>query len=478
MFAMLRPKFQVRLPRRGSIIRFILIWVGTIISACIFLSAALLVITMQFRDLTAQEFTLFKAMDNAHSLEIAIVREDRDFLRWSNTKKDVDKSAVLDDLQRARKYIDQLDITAGIIEEEMLIDKIEDALFKLTYPFGEETVISPEKHQILNNSALAALENYRSFNESRVSDIMRRIEGFQTTIYRWLLILILSVIVIIGVGSVVLTQRIIRPTLDLSSAAARFGQGDLTARAIVRNRDELGNLSQTFNNMAEDIHRRETSRLEFIAAVFHDIRNPLTVIGASINLLKKKHFPPEQLAEWLERISKEVNRLEDLSQDLMDTVQVESGQLSLQMEEIDFGKLMEAVCKEESEAITHHIIHCEACGNCHILGDKKRLERVMINLLSNSIKYSPEGTAITLKTEQTDSHVIFSISDQGVGIAPEEIPLLFEAFGRLPRTRDMARGTGLGLFIVKKIIEAHQGTIRIKSAVNAGTTVEVTLPSV
>jgi two-component system, OmpR family, sensor histidine kinase MtrB len=479
MLGLLQSQIQLNTPSyHGSIKRFILLWVGTIITACVVLSGALLVITGHFHSVNEKGFTEFQAMNMAHSVEMAVVREDRDYLRWRISKKDLDKATITNDLLQARKYIDELDVAGTTLEEELLIDKIEDAFQDLSYKANQDSVISEEKQLSLTSSVLASLENYRRFNETRVSRTMEMVQGFHTIINRWLILLMLSVAIIITIGSVMLIRRIVRPAEELSKAALRYGQGDFSARAVIRYHDELGNLGQTFNNMAEDIARRETSRLGFIAALFHDIKNPLVNIGASVNLLRKKRFPQEQLDEWLKRIAQEVHRLEDISQDLTDTVQVESGQLVLQTEEMDMGELVNEICKEQAEVLTHHTVECEGCSQCRIMGDKKRLERVIINLLSNSIKYSPEGTTITIRLERIDSQVRLSVIDRGVGIAPEEIPILFQPFGRLSRTKNMARGTGLGLSIVKKIIEAHGGTIQVKSAVDAGTTMEVTLPGV
>lgn len=228
--------------------------------------------------------------------------------------------------------------------------------------------------------------------------------------------------------------------------------------------------------MAGDIEQREKARHEFIAAIFHDIKNPLVNLGAMLRLLHRKSLPPEESRIWLERMLRETDRIEDIIQDLTDTVQVETGRLTLQTAEMDLSQMVEEIYTAQSACITRHRIVFEREGTCMVLGDRRRLERVVVNLLSNAMKYSPEGTPITLRVVCRENRAIFSVADRGVGISPEDRENLFQPFGRLAHTRRMAHGSGLGLYIVKKIVEAHGGSIRLDSVPGEGTTVEITLP--
>jgi len=134
--------------------------------------------------------------------------------------------------------------------------------------------------------------------------------------------------------------------------------------------------------------------------------------------------------------------------------------------------------EEQNGLITSHTLVFEGYRECPILGDRRRLERVITNLLSNAIKYSPEGSTISLRLERKSDLVVFSVTDQGIGISPEDRKALFQPFGRLSRTCEMTRGAGLGLYIVKRIIDAHRGTIRVDSRLGAGATIEISLPTI
>jgi signal transduction histidine kinase len=146
------------------------------------------------------------------------------------------------------------------------------------------------------------------------------------------------------------------------------------------------------------------------------------------------------------------------------------------MSEIDLVELIADIHHEQAEVLNHYNLLFRSCDELRIRGDKRRLERVIINLLSNSTKYSPEGTTIIMKAERRDLHAVFSITDQGAGMSDEDVKSLFQPFGRLAHTKHMAHGTGLGLFSVRKIIDAHGGSISVTSELGVGTTVEVSLP--
>jgi signal transduction histidine kinase len=330
----------------------------------------------------------------------------------------------------------------------------------------------------VTDNLLNVLEEYRRLKVAEMEYALQENFNLRSDMQHWLILLAAGVIGMVTIGSITLFRRTILPVIALSEAAARFGRGDLGSRVRVERDDELGNLAHTFNNMAEDIDHREKNRLDFSASIFHDIKNPLVIIGAAVRMLRRKTLPPDQVNLWLDRVIREIDRIEDLTQDLMDTVQIESGRFTLQASEIDFGRLVAELYEEQNGLITSHTLVFEGYRECPILGDRRRLERVITNLLSNAIKYSPEGSTISLRLERKSDLVVFSVTDQGIGISPEDRKALFQPFGRLSRTCEMARGAGLGLYIVKRIIDAHRGTIRVDSRLGAGATIEISLPTI
>ena len=464
--------------RRGSIRRFIIIWVSTLIFTCFAFAGVMLSLTEQLKSLTLEAVQEARGSAEAYRLQTAILEESREDMQYRLTRLEnirIDKSSAL---KQAREYMLDLPATAETDSEKALAKKVGN-IFHLFYSASTSmNPLSIDEIHTLTDSLLNVVHAYRNMNALKMEGDIRRNIILRHNMQVFIITLILSITGIILVGSVLLVRRIITPTIGLSRAAYRFGQGDFDSRVEVLRDDELGDLCRTFNNMADDIARREKSRIEFTATVFHDIKNPLVIIGAAVRMIRKKSMNREKMEEWLDRVLREVDRLENLSQDLMDIVQVQSGQLSLLMTEIDFEEIVSRIFAEQRDTLTSHTIKYLGAGEYRILGDRRRLERVVINLLSNAVKYSPEGTVITMKLERSDSNILFRITDQGVGISEEEQKILFQPFGRLERTRDMARGTGLGLFIVKKIIEAHGGSVSVESSLGEGTTFVLSLPVV
>jgi signal transduction histidine kinase len=298
------------------------------------------------------------------------------------------------------------------------------------------------------------------------------------TIDRWSNALILCVFLIVISGSLLLVKRIVLPIVALSQTTEKFGRGEFDARTEVLRNDEFGFLCKSFNSMAENIQALQEERLHFIAAVAHDLKNPLILVGATARRLKKKLAIGPDHMELVDRLIEQSSRAEEMISDLMESVQMQTGKLALNMEEIDVDSLVSTIHRHQSALIATHEIQLEGECRSWIIGDARRLERVLANLISNAVKYSPKHSLVRIRVEQRGAEAVISVSDEGAGIPAVNIPTLFQPFQRLAHTRDMAKGTGLGLFSAKKIIDSHGGTISISSEPGKGTTVTIALPIV
>jgi signal transduction histidine kinase len=273
-------------------------------------------------------------------------------------------------------------------------------------------------------------------------------------------------------------NRVFLPTLSIAEAARRFGQGNLKAQVDLRRNDELGQLGTVFNGMADALEERENERLRFVAAVAHDLKSPLVVIGGVARLLQERpdKFTPEEQVEWLEKIARASKQMETTVHDLTDAVQSQTGTLSLRMEPCDLAALVcESVRETAFQWQAHRIVY-EGPDRLIIRGDALRLQRVAANLLSNAAKYSSAGTLVTVRLEVRGKNACLCVQDEGTGIAPEDIPRLFTPFVRLERTTAVARGTGLGLTSMKRIVEGHGGCLSVESELGVGSTFTVTIP--
>lgn len=224
----------------------------------------------------------------------------------------------------------------------------------------------------------------------------------------------------------------------------------------------------------------ERMREEFVSTLSHELRTPLTSIKAYAATLLRQDvdFDQETQREFLAIIEGEADRLARLIRDLLDTSRAESGRLQLRTSDVDISSLLESVLeKMKTQAGSHHLRLEPLNGPIPVRADPDRIEQVITNLLDNALKYSPAGTTITLSVRIADREVVVGVSDQGIGIPEEHQPHVFEKFHRVQDERSRhVQGTGLGLYLCRKIVEAHGGRIWLESKPGQGSTFLFSLP--
>jgi signal transduction histidine kinase len=277
----------------------------------------------------------------------------------------------------------------------------------------------------------------------------------------------------------VLTRQITRPIQGLKKGALRIAMGDLSHRVKVESQDELGELAESFNRMAESLDRSEEARRRLLADIAHDLRTPLSVIEGTVDAMLDGVYQPN--AENLGSIKEETAFLTGLVADLRDLSLAEAGQLKLALEPANLGELVqrrvsqaEVVARKKDIALKTDI----AAGLPSVEVDTKRIEQVLANMLMNALNHTPSGGTVTVSVSPDRDGVLVSVADTGEGIAPEHLPHIFERFYRADNARSRkAGGAGLGLAIAKQMVELHGGRIRVESEVGKGSRFSFTLPS-
>lgn len=278
---------------------------------------------------------------------------------------------------------------------------------------------------------------------------------------------------------IVLARTLTRPLRELTAATQVVAQGALGQLVTVRSRDELGALALAFNQMSTNLARAQTLRRQMTADIAHDLRTPLSVILGYTEALRDGKLPPEQ--EIFDTLHTEAQHLQRLIDDLRTLSLTDAGELPLTREMVAVESLLEraaaahrARAQEQRVALTVDV----AAGLPQVEVDVERMAQVLGNLLSNALRYTPPGGTIVLDAQQHAVAVVqLRVRDSGSGIAPDDLPHVFERFYRADASRHGSTGSsGLGLAIARGIVEAHGGSITVESALGHGTTFTISLP--
>ncbi len=279
-------------------------------------------------------------------------------------------------------------------------------------------------------------------------------------------------------GSALFLQMV-RPLRSLSTAAKGIAAGDLSQRANPEGQDEVAQVARTFNQMADSLQEYETERRQMTAAIAHELRTPLSVIQSNLEAMLDGVLPAD--ADELVSLHQEARLLNRLIEDLRTLSLADAGQLQLHLQPVDVGEVAEQVAERLQLHAQEKGIVLKTAVTPHlplVQADPERLTQILTNLIANALRYTPEGTRVELSVRAVDGGVETAVSDNGPGIPPEDLPRLFDRFWRAEKSRSRATGgSGLGLAVVKQLVEAHNGRIIVESARGVGTRFAFTLPA-
>jgi signal transduction histidine kinase len=279
---------------------------------------------------------------------------------------------------------------------------------------------------------------------------------------------IAATLLIIGVGlafliAIINQQYISKPLLYLVKIMRTIREsGNYNQHVNVKGKDEIGTLSFEFNNLMDEVVRSHQKKDEFIGIASHELKTPLTSVKLYLEMLNKNE-QEETKKSFIQKARGGVNKLQSLILDLLDVSKIESGQLQLEMKEFNIDELIDECILDAQNTSRHTITREGKPANLLIFADRDRLEQVIINLISNGIKYSSEGNNIIVQTKSTSSDLTVSIRDFGIGIPESEHKKIFERFYRAKDNNTVISGFGLGLYICAQIIKRHNGKIWVES---------------
>src|SRR5215472_6903502 len=276
-----------------------------------------------------------------------------------------------------------------------------------------------------------------------------------------------------------LSQRMTAPIREMKRVALRIAHGQFDQRVKIKTRDELGELGETFNYMAAELASLDQMRKDFVANVSHDLRSPLTSMHGFVRAFLDETIPNERKRQYLLIMNEQTERMMKLVNDLLDLARIEAGQVEIQPVVFNVSELVrQVVARMEPERMKKQVtveVLFEEAEDISVCADPDRIDQVIANLLQNAIQFSPPQSAIEVMVKKRAQAVV-SVRDEGPGIRQEDLESIWERFYKADRARTKQVGTGIGLSIVKHILDLHHSPIDVQSEIGKGATFMFTLP--
>lgn len=283
-----------------------------------------------------------------------------------------------------------------------------------------------------------------------------------------------------GLIGILASRSLTKPVRRITETAVQIRSGNLAARSGIRGENELGRLGETFDDMASSLERDIKLERRLTSDVAHELRTPLMAIMATVEAIQDGILPADE--ERLENIVSESRRLSRLVDAMLHLSRLENGKTKFNPESVNVVAMVaslvavqETLFKENNRTLT--FVDKTPEGNCFVDIDSDMIREALTNLLSNAIRYTNDGGHVAITVSIDDTDAVISVTDDGMGIAPEDIPQTFSRFWRAEESRERASGgLGVGLAITKEIMDRHNGTISVESELGKGATFSLHLP--
>lgn len=276
------------------------------------------------------------------------------------------------------------------------------------------------------------------------------------------------------------TSHMLRPLRMMSEAAKCLADGDFSKRIYCDGDDEIAELANSFNTMTDSLVQLESMRRSFVANVSHELRTPMTTIGGFIDGILDGTIEPEKQSYYLGIVSDEVKRLSRIVRSMLSLSKLESGEQEINRSKVNMFETACNVFVSQEQRISAKniaVYGLEDEKDVMISADSDLFHQVVYNLVDNAVKFTPENGYIKVKFRETDKNGVFIIRNSGNGISEKDLPLVFERFFKVDKSRSMDKqSSGLGLYIVKSIIDLHGGTVTVRSMQGEYTEFEIDMP--
>jgi signal transduction histidine kinase len=387
------------------------------------------------------------------------------------------QSSVYEWYAEARRYVSSL-------QERDVVERLGD---EIEAYFGEHAILAAAGISALDRYAEAVSPFMSAYDlaeellhvnleqAAAANERGRRWDSIATTIG-----VVVAAIRLVSAFAVIAGTRAVlyRPLLALRDGLRSFGGRDYSARVPEQGASEIRDIARAFNDMAGALQQQRNSQLTFVAAVAHDLRNPLAAMKAAVEVLASQSRAAGPHRQMTSMLSRQIDILVRMISDLLDSARVEAGHFSITPSLCDARDLAAQVVDLYGRTSALHELQLQVPDTpLPLRCDALRIGQVLNNVVSNAIKYSPRGGRVTVSARCRDDRVVIDVADQGPGIPPEDRELVFEPFKRSPGAEADIPGVGLGLSVARRIVEAHGGTIELHSTLGRGALFSIALPA-
>lgn len=288
---------------------------------------------------------------------------------------------------------------------------------------------------------------------------------------------ITSIVVLLAIYAL-LSKVLTRPLLRMKAATEKLSHGDFNVSLTNVGNDELGELARAIQKLADDLERLQKERNEFLASIAHELSTPLTYLIGYSKVAMRENLNENDRNHYLEIITEESNRMKELVNNLLELAKMDQNSFSVSKEYFSARLFLDNICKRVAPSFDMNNIKlmlvCEEDFEIH--ADSIRLEQIILNLLDNALKYSDKNTRVIVEAKKQEERTTINVIDAGVGIPSDDLELIFEKLYRVEKSRSRTfGGSGIGLSVVKELVEAHGGTIKVKSNLGEGSTFTITI---
>ncbi|MBN1206330.1 MAG: HAMP domain-containing protein [Myxococcaceae bacterium] len=455
-----------------------------VLAALILAAAASLgLVTKYLQRVAASLETSVEGVRFAEELEVELLTHYRRGFLLLPSADEAQSTLLGQSEARLQKLLEEVQPLATTPEEQALMREVHRQVMAYVAlrreANGRPPALVAREAGSLLDEAVATLERLVEYNvqEARLAQAQAR---------RWERLgrlggtALVALLLVSLIGALVWLRRaVLRPVTQVSQAMRRFGSGRKRTRAPEAGPTELREMARTFNEMASSLVQKQEDELTFLAGVAHDLRNPLSALKMSVALVDpdKPDASPARVQKMITLVRRQVARLDRMVGDLLDATRIEAGKLELKLEERDARELARGVVELYQASGSNHELSLSLPESPVLLFcDGTRMEQVLNNLVSNALKYSPQGKRVDVTVHQEGEEALLCVTDQGIGMSAEEQRHIFAPYRRGRRARERAPGVGLGLSVARRIIEAHGGRIEVESRLGQGSVFRVRLP--